>query len=96
MVTEQNSDIGMVIIDPILEHMRADREQATREAYAPLRALIAQRGVALLQVAHTNKRAAQNLGSVGDKVGGVKALVGCRASFIPSTPQMTGWHICAR
>ena len=76
MVTEQNPDIGMVIIDPILEHMRADREQATREAYAPLRALIAQRGVALLQVAHTNKRAAQNLGSVGDKVGGVKALVG--------------------
>lgn len=76
MVTEQNRDIGMVIIDPILEHMRADREQATREAYAPLRALIAQRGVALLQVAHTNKRAAQNLGSVGDKVGGVKALVG--------------------
>lgn len=76
MVTEQNADIGMVIIDPILEHMRADKEQATREAYAPLRALIAQRGVALLQVAHTNKRAAQNLGSVGDKVGGVKALVG--------------------
>jgi AAA domain len=76
MVTEQNADIGMVIIDPILEHMRADREQATREAYAPLRALIAQRGVALLQVAHTNKRAAQNLGSVGDKIGGVKALVG--------------------
>jgi len=76
MVTEQNPDIGMVIIDPILEHMRADKEQATREAYAPLRALIAQRGVALLQVAHTNKRAAQNLGSVGDKVGGVKALVG--------------------
>ncbi len=76
MVTEQNRDIGMVIIDPILEHMRADKEQATREAYAPLRALIAQRGVALLQVAHTNKRAAQNLGSVGDKVGGVKALVG--------------------
>lgn len=76
MVTEQSPDIGMVIIDPILEHMRADREQATREAYAPLRALIAQRGVALLQVAHTNKRAAQNLGSVGDKVGGVKALVG--------------------
>ena len=66
----------MVIIDPILEHMRADKEQATREAYAPLRALIAHRGVALLQVAHTNKRAAQNLGSVGDKVGGVKALVG--------------------
>jgi len=76
LVTEQNRDIGMVIIDPILEHMRADKEQATREAYAPLRALIAQRGVALLQVAHTNKRAAQNLGSVGDKVGGVKALVG--------------------
>jgi AAA domain len=76
IVTEQNADIGMVIIDPILEHMRADKEQATREAYAPLRALIAQRGVALLQVAHTNKRAAQNLGSVGDKVGGVKALVG--------------------
>lgn len=76
MVTEQHRDIGMVIIDPILEHMRADKEQATREAYAPLRALIAQRGVALLQVAHTNKRAAQNLGSVGDKVGGVKALVG--------------------
>ena len=76
MVTEQNPDIGMVIIDPILEHMRADKEQATREAYAPLRALIAQRGVALLQVAHTNKRSAQNLGSVGDKVGGVKALVG--------------------
>jgi hypothetical protein len=76
MVTEQNADIGMVIIDPILEHMRADKEQATREAYAPLRALIAQRGVALLQVAHTNKRSAQNLGSVGDKVGGVKALVG--------------------
>ena len=40
----------MVIIDPILEHMRADREQATREAYAPLRSLIPQRGVALLQV----------------------------------------------
>jgi AAA domain len=76
MVTEQNPDIGMVIIDPILEHMRADKEQATREAYAPLRILIAQRGVALLQVAHTNKRSAQNLGSVGDKVGGVKALVG--------------------
>lgn len=65
----------MLVIDPILEHMRADKEQATREAYAPLRALIAQRGVAL-QVAHTNKRAAQNLGSVGDKVGGVKALGG--------------------
>jgi hypothetical protein len=52
MVTEQNRDIGMVIIDPILEHMQADKEQATREAYAPLRALIAQHGVALLQVAH--------------------------------------------
>jgi len=34
MVTEQNRDIGMVIIDPIFEHMRADKEQATREAYA--------------------------------------------------------------
>ena len=75
-VTEQYRDIGMVIIDPILEHMRAEKEQATREAYAPMRALIAQRGVAQRPVAHTTKRAAQNLGSVGDKVGGVKALVG--------------------
>ena len=82
----------MVIIDPILEHMRADKEQATREAYAPLRALIAQRGVALLQVAHTNKRSAQNLGSVGDKVGGVKALVSLPLFIIPFTLPMMGFH----
>jgi AAA domain/NrS-1 polymerase HBD domain len=75
-VTEQNPDIGMVIIDPILEHILADKEQMVRKAYAPLRTLIEQRGAALIQVVHTNKRTAQNLGSVGDKVGGVKALVG--------------------
>ena len=75
-VTEQNPDIGMVIIDPILEHILADKEQMVRKAYAPLRPLIEQRGAALIQVVHTNKRTAQNLGSVGDKVGGVKALVG--------------------
>ncbi len=76
IVTEQNTDIGMVIIDPILEHIMADKEQGVRKAYAPLRTLIEQRGAALIQVVHTNKRTAQNLGSVGDKVGGVKALVG--------------------
>lgn len=76
IVTEQNPDIGLVIIDPILEHILADKEQMVRKAYAPLRTLIEQRGAALIQVVHTNKRTAQNLGSVGDKVGGVKALVG--------------------
>src|SRR5207247_673855 len=29
-----------------------------------------------LQVVHTNKRSSDNVGSVGDKIGGVKALVG--------------------
>ncbi len=76
IVTEQNADIGLVIIDPILEHILADKEQVVRKSYAPLRTLIEQRGAALIQVVHTNKRTAQNLGSVGDKVGGVKALVG--------------------
>lgn len=76
MTNGQYSDIGMVIIDPILEHILADKEQMVRKAYAPLRTLIEQRGTALIQVVHTNKRTAQNLGSVGDKVGGVKALVG--------------------
>jgi putative DNA primase/helicase len=75
-VTEQHSDIGMVIIDPILEHLRVNKEQTTREAYAPLRVLIGQRGIALIQIVHTNKRSADNVGSVGDKIGGVKALVG--------------------
>jgi AAA domain len=75
-VTEQYREIGMVIIDPILEHIRANKEQDTREAYAPLRVLIAERGIALVQIVHTNKRSADTLGSVGDKVGGVKALVG--------------------
>src|SRR5215469_16468896 len=75
-VTEQTPDIGLIIIDPILEHILADKEQMVRKAYAPLRTLIEQRGAALIQVVHTNKRTAQNLGSVGDKVGGVKALVG--------------------
>jgi hypothetical protein len=75
-VTEQHSDIGMVIIDPILEHLRVNKEQTTREAYAPLRVLIAQRNITLLQVVHTNKRSSDNVGSVGDKIGGVKALVG--------------------
>jgi hypothetical protein len=75
-VTEQHADIGMVIIDPILEHLRVNKEQTTREAFAPLRVLIAQRNIALLQVVHTNKRSADNVGSVGDKIGGVKALVG--------------------
>jgi hypothetical protein len=75
-VTEQHADIGMVIIDPILEHLRVNKEQTTREAYAPLRVLIAQRGIALIQIVHTNKRSADNVGSVGDKIGGVKALVG--------------------
>lgn len=75
-VTEQHPDIGMVIIDPILEHLRVNKEQTTREAYAPLRVLIAQRGIALIQIVHTNKRSADNVGSVGDKIGGVKALVG--------------------
>lgn len=75
-VTEQNSEIGMVIIDPILEHLRVNKEQTTREAYAPLRVLIGQRGIALIQIVHTNKRSADNVGSVGDKIGGVKALVG--------------------
>lgn len=75
-VTEQHPDIGMVIIDPILEHLRVNKEQTTREAYAPLRVLIGQRGIALVQIVHTNKRSADNVGSVGDKIGGVKALVG--------------------
>ena len=75
-VTEQYREIGMVIIDPVLEHLRVNKEQTTREAYAPLRVLIAERGIALIQVVHTNKRGVDNLGSVGDKVGGVKALVG--------------------
>jgi hypothetical protein len=75
-VTEQHPDIGMVIIDPVLEHLRVNKEQTTREAYAPLRVLIAQRNIALLQVVHTNKRSSDNVGSVGDKIGGVKALVG--------------------
>jgi putative DNA primase/helicase len=75
-VTEQHADIGMVIIDPILEHLRVNKEQTTREAYAPLRVLIGQRGIALIQIVHTNKRSADNVGSVGDKIGGVKALVG--------------------
>jgi len=75
-VTEQHPDIGMVIIDPILEHLRVNKEQTTREAYAPLRVLIGQRGIALIQIVHTNKRSADNVGSVGDKIGGVKALVG--------------------
>jgi len=75
-VTEQYPDIGMVIIDPILEHLSVNKEQTTREAYAPLRVLIAQRGIALIQIVHTNKRSADNVGSVGDKIGGVKALVG--------------------
>jgi hypothetical protein len=75
-VTEQYRDIGMVIIDPILEHIRANKEQSTREAYAPLRVLIAERGIGLIQVVHTNKRGVDTLGAVGDKVGGVKALVG--------------------
>lgn len=75
-VTEQNPDIGIVIIDPVLEHLRVNKEQTTREAYAPLRVLIAQRGIALIQIVHTNKRSADNVGSVGDKIGGVKALVG--------------------
>jgi hypothetical protein len=75
-VTEQHPDIGMVIIDPILEHIRVNKEQSTREAYATLRVLIGQRGIALIQIVHTNKRSADNVGSVGDKIGGVKALVG--------------------
>jgi hypothetical protein len=75
-VTEQHPDIGMVIIDPILEHLRVNKEQTTREAYAPLRVLIKQRHIALIQIVHTNKRSADNVGSIGDKVGGVKALVG--------------------
>jgi hypothetical protein len=75
-VTEQRPDIGMVIIDPILEHLRVNKEQTTREAYAPLRVLIKQRHIALIQIVHTNKRSADNVGSIGDKVGGVKALVG--------------------
>jgi hypothetical protein len=75
-VTEQHPDIGMVIIDPILEHLRVNKEQTTREAYSPLRVLIKQRHIALIQIVHTNKRSADNVGSIGDKVGGVKALVG--------------------
>ena len=75
-VTEQQSDVGLVIVDPILEHLRVNKEQTTREAFAPLRVLIAQRSIVLLQVVHTNKRSADNVGSVGDKIGGVKALVG--------------------
>ncbi len=75
-VTEHHPDIGMVIIDPILEHLRVNKEQTTREAYAPLRVLIGQRRIALVQIVHTNKRSADNVGSVGDKIGGVKALVG--------------------
>lgn len=34
-VTEQYRDIGMFIIDPILEDVRAEKVQATREAFAP-------------------------------------------------------------
>jgi AAA domain len=75
-VTEQHPDIGMVIIDPVLEHLRVNKEQTTREAYSPLRVLIKQRHIALIQIVHTNKRSADNVGSIGDKVGGVKALVG--------------------
>lgn len=75
-VTDQHPDIGMVIIDPILEHLRTDKEQPTREAYAPLRVLIKQRRIQMTQIVHTNKRSADNVGSIGDKVGGVKALVG--------------------
>ncbi|HKN71040.1 MAG TPA: hypothetical protein VJX30_08425 [Terriglobales bacterium] len=30
----------------------------------------------MIQIVHTNKRSADNVGSIGDKVGGVKALVG--------------------
>jgi hypothetical protein len=41
-----------------------------------VRVLISQRNITLLQVVHTNKRSADNVGSVGDKIGGVKALVG--------------------
>jgi hypothetical protein len=94
-VTEQNSDIGMVIIDPILEHMSADKEQAVRRAYAPLRTLIEQRGIALIQIVHTNKRNAQSLGSVGDKIGGVKALVGLpRFVYSVHTGEDGLGHIC--
>jgi hypothetical protein len=75
-VTDQHPDIGMVIIDPILEHLRTDKEQPTREAYAPLRVLIKQRRIQMTQIVHTNKRSADNVGSIGDKIGGVKALVG--------------------
>jgi len=53
-----------------------NRDQTTRESYAPLRVLIGQRGIALIQIVHTNKSSADNVGSVGDKIGGVKALVG--------------------
>ena len=67
-VTEQHPDIGLVIIDPILEHLRVNKEQSTREAYAPLRVLISQRNIALLQVVHTNKRSSDNVGSVGDRL----------------------------
>jgi hypothetical protein len=94
-VTEQNPDIGIVIIDPILEHLRVNKEQSTREAYAPLRVLIGQRGIALLQIVHTNKRSADNVGSVGDKIGGVKALVGLpRFVYSVHTTDDGVGHIC--
>jgi len=93
-VTEQHP-VGMVIIDPILEHLLADKEQRVRAAFSPLRALMEQRRIALVMVIHTNKRHSQNLGSVGDKVGGVKALVGL-PRFVYSSHKTDDdvYHLC--
>ena len=75
--------------------MNADKEQAVRRAYSPLRILIEQRGIALIQIVHTNKRNAQSLGSVGDKVRGVKALVGLpRFVYSVHTGDDGLGHIC--
>src|SRR6202041_206825 len=74
---EQNPNVGLVIIDPVMNHcgeVNAYKDQDLRKVLTPLGLLAEEFKVAVVIVAHLNK---QKDGDLITRVGGGMALVGC-------------------
>lgn len=73
---EQNPEVKVVIIDPVMNHLgglKGNNEQELRSALTPLGKLAEQFGVAIIMVTHFNKNIASD--SI-QRVGGAMGMVG--------------------
>ena len=76
-ILDDNSDIRLIIIDPISSFLgtaNINREQEVRRVLQPLQRRARNSGIAVVMVAHFNKNSETR--SAMDRVGGAKALVG--------------------